>query len=185
MFLQKKSDLKVFTLIEVMIVLAIIGIIAGIGVPQFQNYRDSAHAKSRLMNIDLFKSACQAYLVSYDITNSSAPIIDWENSSGTKISNLSVTHPTGLQMDMQPFEISDLDSSDNTYSIFDFIKGGAASLKVGKTPFNTTPLIGQERYLNKIAWEDLHLNNVQTDFFFYVDAIAGVNYNNATGKRSN
>ena len=173
---------KTFTLIEVMVVLAIIGIIAGIGVPQFQKYRDSANAKKRMLNIEQFKSACQSYLVSYDITNSSDPIPDWKNSSGLSISKLSPNAASGLNLDMQPFEIADASSTDTTYSIYDYIKGGALGLKVGKSPFDTTPLIGHEKFLNKIAWQDMQLNNVQDGFFFYADAVAGINYSNATGK---
>ena len=75
---------QMFTLIEVMIVLAIIGIIAGVGVPQFQQYQDAALAKKRLLSIETWKTACQSYTVQFDISNvdTAGAIAAWENSRG-------------------------------------------------------------------------------------------------------
>jgi type IV pilus assembly protein PilA len=63
---SKKEGQKGFTLIELMIVIAIIGILAAIAIPQFVSYRHKGYntkAKSELKN---YYTACQAYLA--DVT---------------------------------------------------------------------------------------------------------------------
>ena len=138
MKLTKKAAQKMFTLIEVMIVLAIIGIIAGIGVPQFQKYRDSAYAKKRLLSIESIKTACQSFIIEFDITNATAAAGGsefWENSKGKLLEG-------DLGLDLQPFNAADVTSDDSVYSIFDFIKGGAVGLKVGKSDITAPGFTG-------------------------------------------
>jgi len=50
-----------FTLIELMIVIAIIGVLAAIAIPQFAAYRQKAHNAAVLSDLHTSKSVVEAY----------------------------------------------------------------------------------------------------------------------------
>ncbi len=56
-----KQNEKGFTLIEVMIVIAIIGILAGIAIPNFLNYRDKAYCSTVEADANTLVSALSDY----------------------------------------------------------------------------------------------------------------------------
>ena len=58
--LRKKAGQKGFTLIELMIVVAIIGILAAIAIPQFASYRAKAFDKAAQSDLRNFKTAMEA-----------------------------------------------------------------------------------------------------------------------------
>jgi type IV pilus assembly protein PilA len=57
----KKERQKGFTLIELMIVIAIIGILAAIAIPQFVSYRQKGYNTQAKAELKSFYTACQAY----------------------------------------------------------------------------------------------------------------------------
>jgi type IV pilus assembly protein PilA len=59
--LRKKEGQKGFTLIELMIVIAIIGILAAIAIPQFVSYRQKGYNTQAKGELKSFYTACQAY----------------------------------------------------------------------------------------------------------------------------
>ncbi|MEE9934874.1 MAG: prepilin-type N-terminal cleavage/methylation domain-containing protein [Deltaproteobacteria bacterium] len=58
---RRKSGQKGFTLIELMIVIAIIGILAAIAIPQFVSYRQKGYNTQAKGELKSFYTACQAY----------------------------------------------------------------------------------------------------------------------------
>jgi type IV pilus assembly protein PilA len=61
--LNKMKNQKGFTLIELMIVIAIIGILAAIAIPQFSAYRRRAYNSAALSDLKNFTTAQEAYYV--------------------------------------------------------------------------------------------------------------------------
>ena len=57
---HKKEGQKGFTLIELMIVIAIIGILAAIAIPQFVSYRQKGYNTDAKGELKSFYTACQA-----------------------------------------------------------------------------------------------------------------------------
>lgn len=178
----KEKNVNLFTLIEVMIVLAIIGIIAGIGVPQFKQYQDAAYAKKRLLAIETFKTACESYNIQFDISDPTININSWENSKGVLLTETVANGGLGLRLN--PFENTDTSQTNAVYSVYDFIKGGIAALKVGNTEFiGRTPGM-YNRYIDLFFWEDASMNEMKAAgaHHFYTDP-DGTHYGNATGMK--
>jgi len=59
--ISEKLNQKGFTLIELMIVIAIIGILAAIAIPQFAAYRRKAYNSAALSDLKTVKTTLEAY----------------------------------------------------------------------------------------------------------------------------
>ena len=59
--MQKATKRNMFTLVEIMVVISIIGIIAGFGIPKFAEYRDAAKAREKVTNIQRLITAIEAF----------------------------------------------------------------------------------------------------------------------------
>jgi len=61
--LWDKNRQEGFTLIELMIVIALIGILAAIAIPQYSNYRNRAYNAKAVSELKSFHKTCMVYFI--------------------------------------------------------------------------------------------------------------------------
>jgi len=88
---SEKGDNKGFTLIELMIVIAIIGILAAIAVPMFDSYRKKGYNSGAVWDIKNAASAQEAYYVDFRTYTSSLSRLNGYGLSSTEDVTLSVS----------------------------------------------------------------------------------------------
>lgn len=57
---------KAFTLIEILMVVAIIGLLSAVGIPAFLNYRESANDQMKQVNVDTVNAAKDQWALLYN-----------------------------------------------------------------------------------------------------------------------
>lgn len=95
--MKKKS----FTLVEIMIVVAIIAILAAIAVPSLSSNRDQAVERTKASNIKLVKAAINSYLAS-DVTKVRSDV----SSFGTISTYMDTDYQTASKLDVAGKSIS-------------------------------------------------------------------------------
>jgi type IV pilus assembly protein PilA len=60
---MKKTNKKGFTLVEIMIVVAIIGLLAAIGIPSFSKARTTSRAKACVNNLRMISAGGEQYMM--------------------------------------------------------------------------------------------------------------------------
>ena len=102
----RKKGQKGFTLIELMIVIAIIGILAAIAIPQFVTYRQKGYNTQAKGELKSFYTACQAYfsdvpgttdctLAMVSATFIPASTVTITTSAGATMSGVTASHSAG------------------------------------------------------------------------------------------
>ena len=82
--MQKFKNQKGFTLIELMIVVAIIGILAAIAIPNFMNYQCKAKQSEAKSLLGDLRKAEEAYFAEYDAYSTSLGAVGFEAKGDTR-----------------------------------------------------------------------------------------------------
>ncbi len=91
-FFNKKG----FTLIELMIVVAIIGILAAIAIPNFMNYQCKAKQSEAKSNLGTIRTNQEAYRAEYDTYKDALPAIGFATSGNTRYTYSTTGTTTGF-----------------------------------------------------------------------------------------
>jgi type IV pilus assembly protein PilA len=129
---------KGFTLIELMIVVAIIGILAAIAIPAYQDYTIRAKVTEGLNLADSAKTAVAESFQSGGVTGLSAAASSWNTSfTPTKyVSNITVTNAAGatqgvITVTYNSGQIAQLASGSNTIKLSPFVNNGGTETALG------------------------------------------------------
>lgn len=93
LFTMNSREQEGFTLIELMIVVAIIGILAAIAIPTYQDYTRRAYISEALVAASAVKTAMEEYHAANNLwpsTNASAGVPDATASRGSSIARLDI-----------------------------------------------------------------------------------------------
>ena len=136
-FNKKKKDNKGFTLVELVIVVAILAILVGILAPQYTKYVEKSRQSADVSNLENivkgFKVAAADtdYNIIPDGTNSTAVFTIKMDANGTTVTNVGAPDTGKIWKDAL-----------QEYTGYDFSKGNVDAIKLKSKKWRTTPAKG-------------------------------------------
>lgn len=98
---------KAFTLIEILIVVAIIGLIAAVGIPSFINSRKSAETNMKIVNVAAVNAAKEQWAIIANKSTGTAVV--WTNISA--YIGGGITNQAGLSVSGSPITLNAIGTS--------------------------------------------------------------------------
>ena len=107
---KMKKNMKGFTLIELMIVVAIIGILAAIAIPNFLNYQCKAKQSEAKQGLRIVSTGIETYMTLHDVYPQTLPQLDvslalkrygisWTSNNATRTYTITATGTLSGQTD--------------------------------------------------------------------------------------
>lgn len=140
---RMRKDNKGFTLVELIVVIAILGILAGIAIPRLSRSRLSSEVAAHNANVRILKSAATMYLADYPDTGESEELTSEDNIDKFK------EYFDGQEIPTVPLTIdgSEILKGDMYTVKFDegniVVEPGEAEIKDGKATLKSEPTVGQ------------------------------------------
>lgn len=145
---MKRSIQKGFTLIELMIVVAIIGILAAVALPAYQDYTKRAKVSEGLSLASGAKTA-----ISENHANGMPYNVGWTAPAATaNVSSVAADNTTGLITITYSAAVSDA-ATGNTLTLTPFVKVGAGATVTGLPDSSAAPATPYTPLDGAIEWE--------------------------------